>query len=178
MLINVSFLFVSNTGVWTQGLRFTTWAISIAFFTWVFIFRVGSYFCLGQPLTVLPLLCLWDYRVMCHRNQLVCWDGVLPTFCQGWSQTMILLIFPSQVARIIGMSHCTQQWILEGKISYLIKDSIFLVGKTGNIKQVYGTVTIRDTDQNGLSQPSSSLTYMSLKILELINQKSPSSCNK
>jgi hypothetical protein len=36
------------------------------------------------------------------------WDGVWHTFCLGWLRTMILPIFTSQVARIIGLSHYTQ----------------------------------------------------------------------
>jgi hypothetical protein len=35
-------------------------------------------------------------------------DGVSPTICPGWPQTVILPISVSQIARITGVSHCTQ----------------------------------------------------------------------
>jgi hypothetical protein len=40
-----------------------------------------------------------------HSNNIQFGDGVLWTICSGWSQTTVLLISASQVARITGMSH-------------------------------------------------------------------------
>jgi hypothetical protein len=37
---------------------------------------------------------------MHHHTQLVCWDGSLETFCQGWPLMVILLISSSQVVGI------------------------------------------------------------------------------
>jgi hypothetical protein len=42
-----------------------------------------------------------------HHTWLIYWNDILLTFCPGCPWSSILLISTSQVARIIGVSHCT-----------------------------------------------------------------------
>jgi hypothetical protein len=71
-----------------------------------------SLLCIGQPGLWTFYLCLphiWSDR--CHHTQIfIGWDGVsltvFPAGLEPWF--VILLIFTSQVARITGLSHCTQ----------------------------------------------------------------------
>jgi hypothetical protein len=43
-----------------------------------------------------------------HAQLFIGWDGVLWTFCPGWTQTAILHISTSWAVWITGMSQCTQ----------------------------------------------------------------------
>jgi hypothetical protein len=89
----------------------TTWTMPLVLFCF-------SYFS-GKVLQFLPeaslrplssYLCLlhsWDHRLVLHA-WLINWDVVSWTFCLSWPQTIILQIFISCVAEIIGMSHHNQ----------------------------------------------------------------------
>jgi hypothetical protein len=56
----------------------------------------------------------------------ISWDGVSPTFCPGWSGTVILQICAFQIAGIIIVSHCTQP-ILKSKLQPETLLSVLLV---------------------------------------------------
>jgi hypothetical protein len=45
-----------------------------------------------------------------YFHEVLFWDRVSQTICQGWHQTEILLISASWVTRITGMSHLKIEW--------------------------------------------------------------------
>jgi hypothetical protein len=73
------------------------------------IFKIVScIFSPGQPglwSSYLYFLYNCDNRSILSCPAFIGWDRISTTICQGWPQTMTLLIAASQVARITGVSH-------------------------------------------------------------------------
>jgi hypothetical protein len=104
---------VCVSGVWTQVLfllvkHYITWVTPLALLALV-IFQVGScsyaQVCLDLSPSIYTSHAAESIVVYCHTQIFIGRDGVLLTFCQDWSQTLIPLISTSRVARITGVSH-------------------------------------------------------------------------
>jgi hypothetical protein len=85
-----------------------------------------SHLCLGQPglwSSYLCIPCSWDNR--CTPPYPPCYWlrwGLKSIFVQCWPGTVILPISVSQVAKIIGVSHCT--WVM---IALFLDNKLFLL---------------------------------------------------
>jgi hypothetical protein len=88
------------------GIASTTWArllATLSFFFLLYYFWIGSYdFALVglDCLSLVGAFCVARRPGICQHTQLTSWDGVLITFCPGWSWTIILMISTSPVAEL------------------------------------------------------------------------------
>jgi hypothetical protein len=116
MYNEILFCFFDATGVWTQclvlllGRHFTAWPTPPALFAFLIL---GLEYCTYAWASLnhnLPIYASWVTGMtdLQYYAQLIDWDGVLQTFCQGWPWMSILPIFASWVAGITGVSYHTQ----------------------------------------------------------------------
>jgi hypothetical protein len=72
------------------------------------IFEISSHFLSGLAWNMMLLYMLPEVAgitgVLHHANRIIDSDGISRTICLGWSQTLILPILVSQIARIIGVN--------------------------------------------------------------------------
>jgi hypothetical protein len=105
LLCVLTFFFFCSTGGWTTSVT------PSALFVLLCRVLLYAWASLNCSLPVHASLPSWDDRHV-PPGPVIGWDGGLTNFSLGWSQTAILPISVSQVARITGMSHCTQPCVL------------------------------------------------------------------
>jgi hypothetical protein len=98
--------------VWNQDLAFARQVLyhmshTRTLFALV-IFHIGScIFARSRPGTTILLFITphsWSYQPKAPKL-VICWDGVLVTFCLGWSWMVIIMISAAGVPGIAGVSH-------------------------------------------------------------------------
>jgi hypothetical protein len=113
--IFLSFLFLDNTGIWTQGLVLARQVLyylsnAPALFASA-VFWIGSHISASDwsvTSIFLPVISHTKNTDEHHHVQLMSWGGgetTSLTFCPGWPGTEILPISASQIAGVTGLYH-------------------------------------------------------------------------
>jgi hypothetical protein len=153
----IFFVVVYGSGVWTQGLMLARQVIYN-------LSHSPSLFCSldhDPPLFASPHS--WNDR---HEllHPVIVWGGVWKTFCSSWAS--ILPVSASQVARIIGLSHCAwttlnfKLWSFPGLVMHGVWYSLAMLGRGSERQHLVGQVIKRAYNPYSMEYCVTKLWYL------------------